>query len=54
MKKMQPNFQEPVVEYCEPEQVIDIWLKHARCVQLEMRKMTRKSTFFIRLIMLLN
>ena len=22
MKKMQPNFQEPVVEYCEPEQVI--------------------------------
>ena len=21
---MQPNFQEPVVEYCEPEQVIDI------------------------------
>ena len=24
MKKMQPNFQEPVVEYCEPEQVVDI------------------------------
>ena len=24
MKKMQLNFQEPVVEYCEPEQVIDI------------------------------
>ena len=24
VKKMQPNFQEPVVEYCEPEQVIDI------------------------------
>ena len=24
MKKMQPNFQEPVVEYCEPEQVLDI------------------------------
>ena len=24
MKKMQPNFQEPVVEYCELEQVIDI------------------------------
>ena len=24
MKKMEPNFQEPVVEYCEPEQVIDI------------------------------
>ena len=24
MKKMQPNFQEPIVEYCEPEQVIDI------------------------------
>ena len=24
MKKSQPNFQEPVVEYCEPEQVIDI------------------------------
>ena len=24
MKKMQPNFQEPVVKYCEPEQVIDI------------------------------
>ena len=24
MKKMQPNFQEPVVEYCESEQVIDI------------------------------
>ena len=24
MKKMQPNFQQPVVEYCEPEQVIDI------------------------------
>ena len=24
MKKMQPNFEEPVVEYCEPEQVIDI------------------------------
>ena len=24
MKKMQPNFQEPVVEYCEPHQVIDI------------------------------
>ena len=24
MKEMQPNFQEPVVEYCEPEQVIDI------------------------------
>ena len=23
-KKMQPNFQEPVVEYCEPDQVIDI------------------------------
>ena len=24
MKKMQPNFQEPVVEYCEPDEVIDI------------------------------
>ena len=24
MKKMEPNFQEPVVKYCEPEQVIDI------------------------------
>ena len=24
MKKMQPNFQEPIVEYCEPDQVIDI------------------------------
>ena len=24
MKKSEPNFQEPVVEYCEPEQVIDI------------------------------
>ena len=24
MKKIQPNFQEPVVEYCEPDQVIDI------------------------------
>ena len=24
MKKMQPNFQEPVVEYCEPDQIIDI------------------------------
>ena len=24
MKKMEPNFQEPVVEYCKPEQVIDI------------------------------
>ena len=24
MKKMQPNFQEPVVENCEPDQVIDI------------------------------
>ena len=24
MKKMQPDFQEPVVEYCEPDQVIDI------------------------------
>ena len=24
MKKMQPNFQEPVVEYCESDQVIDI------------------------------
>ena len=24
MKKMQPNFQEPVVEYCEPDQVVDI------------------------------
>ena len=24
MKKMQPNFQEPVVEYCKPDQVIDI------------------------------
>ena len=24
MKKMQPNFQEPGVEYCEPDQVIDI------------------------------
>ena len=24
MKKMQPDFQEPVIEYCEPEQVIDI------------------------------
>ena len=24
MKKMQPNFQEPVVEYCEPDQVIHI------------------------------
>ena len=24
MKKMQPNLQEPVVEYCEPDQVIDI------------------------------
>ena len=24
MKKMQLNFQEPVVEYCEPDQVIDI------------------------------
>ena len=23
MKKMQPNFQEPVIEYCEPEKVID-------------------------------
>ena len=26
MKKMQPNFQELVVEYCEPDQVIDICL----------------------------
>ena len=25
MEKMQPNFQEPVVEYCEPDQVIDIY-----------------------------
>ena len=24
IKKMQPNFQEPAVEYCEPDQVIDI------------------------------
>ena len=24
MKNTQPDFQEPVVEYCEPEQVIDI------------------------------
>ena len=24
MKKIQPNFQEPLVEYCEPEHVIDI------------------------------
>ena len=24
MKKTQPNFQEPVIEYCKPEQVIDI------------------------------
>ena len=24
IKKTQPDFQEPVVEYCEPEQVIDI------------------------------
>ena len=24
MKKMQPNLQEPVVEYCEPEQVMGI------------------------------
>ena len=24
IKKMQPNFQEPVIEYCEPDQVIDI------------------------------
>ena len=24
MKKTQPNFQEPVIEYCEPDQVIDI------------------------------
>ena len=24
MKKTEPDFQEPVVEYCEPEQVIDI------------------------------
>ena len=24
MKKMQPNFQEPVVEYCQPDEVIDI------------------------------
>ena len=24
MKNKQPNFQEPVVEYCEPDQVIDI------------------------------
>ena len=24
IKKMQPNFQEPVIEYCEPEQVIEI------------------------------
>ena len=24
MKKREPNFQEPVVEYCEPDQVIDI------------------------------
>ena len=24
MKKMQPDFQEPVVEHCEPDQVIDI------------------------------
>ena len=24
IKKMQPNVQEPVVEYCEPDQVIDI------------------------------
>ena len=24
MKKTQPDFQEPVVEYCKPEQVIDI------------------------------
>ena len=24
MKKTEPNFQEPVIEYCEPDQVIDI------------------------------
>ena len=24
IKKMQPDFQEPVIEYCEPKQVIDI------------------------------
>ena len=24
MKQVQPDFQEPVIEYCEPEQVIDI------------------------------
>ena len=24
MRKMQPNIQEPVVEYCEPDQIIDI------------------------------
>ena len=24
MKKTQPNFQEPVIEYCKPEQIIDI------------------------------
>ena len=24
MKKTQPNFQEPVIKYCEPDQVIDI------------------------------
>ena len=24
IKKMEPDFQEPIIEYCEPEQVIDI------------------------------
>ena len=24
MKKMQPNLQEPVGEYCKPDQIIDI------------------------------
>ena len=24
IKKMEPNLQEPVIEYCEPEQVLDI------------------------------
>ena len=33
MKKMQPNFQEPVVEYCEPEQVIDIDYVHTTTIQ---------------------
>ena len=43
MKKMQPNFQEPVVEYCEPEQVINIYVHITTIQYLISRVKSRKQ-----------